>query len=326
MRRRTCERTPLGCVFFSSAGCSSAQHIIQSGLPVCHLACKSCPPRWHNVSSGMLSLYSQFYFTCICFVKIYRQLVLGMFTHLFGSVFIKMDVKCQPIIGRNRHYWTVAIVVDFWLCYYGDWGLFERRPAKLCSWGVCDAAADHIEWSHRICRWTGVPAECSWLLWHIPPKPACCSRSVLKIYLLKFLTAVGILQSMLIFAIEVAISSDFIRRHRMPDVNYCDQWSWSLSVVCHVGGCAKTAERIDVLFGVEAHEDPRSIVLDGGPHPPRRGGWFDVVCATWLMGCWHYPNSLHLTIYFFLDITEKLVIYFSWPSVVLLFYTDRWQF
>jgi len=31
--------------------------------------------------------------------------------------------------------------------------------------------------------------------------------------------------------------------------------------------CAKAAERIDVLFVVETHGDPRNIVLDEGPHP-----------------------------------------------------------
>jgi len=28
------------------------------------------------------------------------------------------------------------------------------------------------------------------------------------------------------------------------------------------------AEQINILFGVETLEDPRNIVLDGGPHPP----------------------------------------------------------
>jgi len=45
--------------------------------------------------------------------------------------------------------------------------------------------------------------------------------------------------------------------------------SVSLSVT-HVG-CAKTAERIDVLFGLESPGDPRNILLHGGPHPPRQG-------------------------------------------------------
>jgi len=35
-------------------------------------------------------------------------------------------------------------------------------------------------------------------------------------------------------------------------------------------GCAKMAERIDVLFGVETPGDPRNTVLDGGHHPSLR--------------------------------------------------------
>jgi len=31
-------------------------------------------------------------------------------------------------------------------------------------------------------------------------------------------------------------------------------------------GCAKTAERIDVLFGVKTHGDPKNIALHGGAH------------------------------------------------------------
>jgi len=34
-----------------------------------------------------------------------------------------------------------------------------------------------------------------------------------------------------------------------------------LSIVCL--RCAKTADRIEVLFGVETHGDPRHIILDG---------------------------------------------------------------
>jgi len=36
--------------------------------------------------------------------------------------------------------------------------------------------------------------------------------------------------------------------------------------------CAKTAERIEVLFGIETYGDPGHIVLDGGADPPRRRG------------------------------------------------------
>jgi len=36
-------------------------------------------------------------------------------------------------------------------------------------------------------------------------------------------------------------------------------------------GCAKMAEQINILFGVETSGDAGNLVLDGGPHPPRRG-------------------------------------------------------
>jgi len=41
--------------------------------------------------------------------------------------------------------------------------------------------------------------------------------------------------------------------------------------VWHGAGCAKTAELIDVLFGVETARNPRNIVSDGNPHPARQG-------------------------------------------------------
>jgi len=36
--------------------------------------------------------------------------------------------------------------------------------------------------------------------------------------------------------------------------------------------CAKTAERIEILFGLNTLGGLRSIVLDGSPDPPQRGG------------------------------------------------------
>jgi len=36
--------------------------------------------------------------------------------------------------------------------------------------------------------------------------------------------------------------------------------------------CAKTAEQIKILFGVNTLGGPRNIVLDGGSDPPLRGG------------------------------------------------------
>jgi len=32
--------------------------------------------------------------------------------------------------------------------------------------------------------------------------------------------------------------------------------------------CAKMAQRVKILFGVNSPEGPRNIVLDGGPDPP----------------------------------------------------------
>jgi len=46
--------------------------------------------------------------------------------------------------------------------------------------------------------------------------------------------------------------------------------------VCQSGtraGCAKTAEQIDVLSGVETHGDARNSVLDGVPMSPWRCGF-----------------------------------------------------
>jgi len=57
--------------------------------------------------------------------------------------------------------------------------------------------------------------------------------------------------------------------------------------VCLSGGffrlwCAKTAERIEVLFGVKTFGGPRNIVLDRAPVPAERVGWgstFDAAFA-----------------------------------------------
>jgi len=45
---------------------------------------------------------------------------------------------------------------------------------------------------------------------------------------------------------------------------------------------AKTAVRIEVLFGVETGGDARPIVLDGGPDPPTVGGAF-IQCGLFLI-------------------------------------------
>jgi len=65
-----------------------------------------------------------------------------------------------------------------------------------------------------------------------------------------------------------------IKPRCMHKAAYCDRWSRRLSVSLSV--CLsrelkvqkpKTAERIDVLFGVETPGDRRNIVLDGSPPP-----------------------------------------------------------
>jgi len=51
----------------------------------------------------------------------------------------------------------------------------------------------------------------------------------------------------------------------ISEPSVCQSVTWA--------GCAKTAERIDVVIGVETHGDRRNIVLDGGcPHPGLGGG------------------------------------------------------
>jgi len=53
----------------------------------------------------------------------------------------------------------------------------------------------------------------------------------------------------------------------------------SLSTIMRAG-CAKTAERIDVLFGVVIPGNPRNIVLNWGPHLlTARGRGFDAAFA-----------------------------------------------
>jgi len=53
-----------------------------------------------------------------------------------------------------------------------------------------------------------------------------------------------------------------------------------------VVSCAKTAELIEILFGLWARMDPRNRVLDRGPDPPWEGailrgkGWPIVKCMT----------------------------------------------
>jgi len=58
----------------------------------------------------------------------------------------------------------------------------------------------------------------------------------------------------------------------------CQSVSLSLSRGSTRLHCAKTAEQIKMLFGVNTFEGPRNIVLDGGPDPPQRGG-FDAAFA-----------------------------------------------
>jgi len=56
------------------------------------------------------------------------------------------------------------------------------------------------------------------------------------------------------------------------------------SVTVSYVGCAKTAERIDVLFGMETPGNPGNIVLDGVPIPYDEGvqcGFCKITLATY---------------------------------------------
>jgi len=97
--------------------------------------------------------------------------------------------------------------------------------------------------------------------------------------------------------------------------------SVSLSVM--QAGCAKTAERIDVLFGAETTGDPRNIVLDGGSHPPRR--WEGVRCglcqitlATCLLSSAHPSLSVASVNTFCVRQCQLAIVLFAASSVVLM--------
>jgi len=67
--------------------------------------------------------------------------------------------------------------------------------------------------------------------------------------------------------------------HMMPkNCGIC----WS---VCHAGSCAKTAQRINSLCGVETPEDPRNTALDGGPYLPEEEGVQHDLCQITLATC-----------------------------------------
>jgi len=60
--------------------------------------------------------------------------------------------------------------------------------------------------------------------------------------------------------------------------------------------CAKTAERIEVQFRVKSPEGLTSIVLDGGPDSPRRGGGGSTLDATFAKLLWHVVGMpVHLS-------------------------------
>jgi len=50
------------------------------------------------------------------------------------------------------------------------------------------------------------------------------------------------------------------------NADYCDWWSRCLSI-CHAGGCVKTAERLDVLFGVDSRGPKKHCIRWGSPPP-----------------------------------------------------------
>jgi len=64
--------------------------------------------------------------------------------------------------------------------------------------------------------------------------------------------------------------------HEMQTIVTYDRMSVRQSVCLSRGStrlyCAKTAQRIKILFGVNTLGGPRNIMLDGGPDPPQRGG------------------------------------------------------
>jgi len=50
-----------------------------------------------------------------------------------------------------------------------------------------------------------------------------------------------------------------------------DRVAWSVGLSVTLVSPAKTAELIEMLFGLRTWVDPRSHVVDGGQHPPWEG-------------------------------------------------------
>jgi len=72
-------------------------------------------------------------------------------------------------------------------------------------------------------------------------------------------------------------------------------------------GCAKTAERIDVLFGVETSGDPISIVgpLDGVPYPTARR---EVRCGLRQITLATCPCSCNSVFFIFYQLPKVLIL------------------
>jgi len=72
-------------------------------------------------------------------------------------------------------------------------------------------------------------------------------------------------------------SSLIIRLHRSTvyvAATYCYRLSIARSV-CHSSEPAKTAEPIEMSFGLRIHVGPKNHALDGSPHPPMGRGNFE---------------------------------------------------
>ena len=80
---------------------------------------------------------------------------------------------------------------------------------------------------------------------------------------------------------EPLLIATSFRLHRMHSIDAAFATRvvvWSIYVWLYIMGMnpAKTAEPIEMLFGMWARVGPHNHVLDGGPEPPREGailGW-----------------------------------------------------
>jgi len=64
------------------------------------------------------------------------------------------------------------------------------------------------------------------------------------------------------------------RLSRCCRAHYCDRQTVCLSI-CHSSEPCKTAQPIEIPFGLRTRMGPRNHVLDGGPDPPMGSGNFE---------------------------------------------------